>query len=40
MVTVLADHIECAQLLLKNGANVDAKDHRGRTALHWAAYKV
>ena len=30
-----ADGVE---LLLKAGANVDAKDSRGRTPLDWAAY--
>lgn len=37
---VLADRLECAELLLKAGAQVNLKDNGGRTALHWAAHKV
>lgn len=40
MFTILADRLECAELLLRAGANVNCKDKGGRTALHWAAHKV
>ena len=40
MFCVLADRLECAELLLKAGAQVNMKDNGGRTALHWAAHKV
>ena len=40
MFTVLADRLDCAEVLIKKGANVDARDNGGRTALHWATYKV
>ena len=40
MFCVLADRLECAELLLKSGAQVNMKDNGGRTALHWAAHKV
>lgn len=40
MFTILADRLECAELLLRAGANVNSKDKGGRTALHWAAHKV
>jgi ankyrin repeat protein len=40
MFTVLADRLECAELLMRAGANVNCKDKGGRTALHWAAHKV
>ena len=40
MFAVLADRLDCAELLLKNGAKVNFEDNGGRTALHWAAYKV
>nr|XP_054749543.1 inversin-like [Lytechinus pictus] len=39
MFAVLADRLDCAEVLIKKGANVDAKDNGGRTALHWATYK-
>ena len=37
---VLADRVECAEILLKAGCKVDKKDETGRTALLWAAHKV
>ncbi|KAH3749161.1 hypothetical protein DPMN_183652 [Dreissena polymorpha] len=40
MFCVLADRLECAELLLKAGAQTNMKDKGGRTALHWAAHKV
>lgn len=39
MYCVLADRLECAELLLKAGAQVNFRDRGGRTALHWAAHK-
>ncbi|KAH3749199.1 hypothetical protein DPMN_183691 [Dreissena polymorpha] len=39
MFCVLADRLECAELLLKAGAQTNMKDKGGRTALHWAAHK-
>ncbi|KAH3749196.1 hypothetical protein DPMN_183687 [Dreissena polymorpha] len=40
MFCVLADRLECAELLLKAGAQTNMKDKGGRTALHWAAHKA
>ena len=40
MFCVLGDRIECAELLIKAGADINKKDVGGRTALHWAAHKV
>ena len=40
MFCVLGDRIECAELLIKAGTDVNRKDIGGRTALHWAAHKV
>ena len=40
MYCVLADRLECAEILLKAGAQVNLRDKGGRTALHWAAHKV
>ena len=37
---MLADRVECAEILLKAGCKVDKKDETGRTALLWAAHKV
>jgi len=37
--SVLVEQIECVNLLLKHGANIDKPDSDGRTALHWAAYQ-
>lgn len=34
MLSVLNGHTDCVYLLLNKGANVDAKDKWGRTALH------
>ncbi|XP_038071832.1 inversin-like [Patiria miniata] len=39
MLTVLADRLECAELLIKHSAKVNSVDNAGRTAFHWAAYK-
>ncbi|XP_052235623.1 inversin-like isoform X2 [Dreissena polymorpha] len=39
MFCVLADRLECAELLLKAGAQTNMKDKGGRTALNWAAHK-
>lgn len=39
MFCVLADRLECAELLLKAGAQTNQRDKGGRTALHWAAHK-
>ncbi|MGH0136862.1 UNVERIFIED_CONTAM: hypothetical protein FKN15_008580 [Acipenser sinensis] len=40
MYCVLADRLDCAESLLKAGANVNKADHSQRTALHLAAQKV
>lgn len=40
MFCVLADRLECAELLLRAGTQVNKCDKGGRTALHWAAHKV
>ena len=37
---VLADRLDCAELLVKAGSQVNFRDKGGRTALHWAAHKV
>lgn len=34
MLSVLNGHTDCVYSLLNKGANVDAKDRWGRTALH------
>lgn len=34
MLSVLSGHTDCVYSLLNKGANVDAKDKWGRTALH------
>ncbi|XP_072033819.1 uncharacterized protein [Amphiura filiformis] len=39
MFAVLADRLDCAEVLIKIGAKVNVEDNGGRTALHWAAYK-
>ncbi|XP_046555449.1 LOW QUALITY PROTEIN: inversin-like [Haliotis rubra] len=39
MFCVLADRLECAETLLKAGAQINLRDKGGRTALHWAAHK-
>lgn len=39
MYCVLADRLDCADTLLKAGANVNKTDHSQRTALHLAAQK-
>ncbi|CAL1532046.1 unnamed protein product [Lymnaea stagnalis] len=39
MYCVLVDRLECAEILIKAGAQVNLKDKGGRTALHWAAHK-
>jgi len=39
MYSCLADHSECAELLIKSGADVNMKDLLGRTSLLWAAHK-
>ena len=40
MYCVLADRLDCAEILLKAGASVNKADHSQRTALHLAAQKV
>ncbi len=40
MFCILGDRIECAELLMKAGADINKKDIGGRTSLHWAAHKV
>lgn len=40
MYCVLADRLDCAEILLKAGASVNKTDHGQRTALHLAAQKV
>lgn len=40
MYCVLADRLDCADALLKAGADVNKTDHSKRTALHLAAQKV
>lgn len=37
--SVLGDRLDCAETLLKNGANVSSCDMDERTPLHWAAYQ-
>lgn len=37
---VLGEQPECVSFLLKCGANINAVDKSGRSALLWAAYKV
>ncbi|XP_011794895.1 PREDICTED: inversin-like isoform X1 [Colobus angolensis palliatus] len=39
MYCVLADRLDCADALLKAGADVNKTDHSQRTALHLAAQK-
>ncbi|XP_052080740.1 inversin-like [Mytilus californianus] len=39
MFCVLADRLDCAELLLRAGTQVNRSDKGGRTALHWAAHK-
>jgi len=39
MYSCLGDHTECAELLIKCGADVNMKDLLGRTPLLWAAHK-
>uniref|UniRef100_A0AAV2MCS4 Inversin n=1 Tax=Knipowitschia caucasica TaxID=637954 RepID=A0AAV2MCS4_KNICA len=39
MYCVLADRLDCADILLKTGASVNKADHSHRTALHLAAQK-
>ncbi|KAM9805995.1 inversin isoform X2 [Syngnathus typhle] len=39
MYCVLADRLDCAEILLKAGATVNKSDHSQRTALHLAAQK-
>uniref|UniRef100_A0A2K5KK45 Inversin n=7 Tax=Cercopithecidae TaxID=9527 RepID=A0A2K5KK45_CERAT len=40
MYCVLADRLDCADALLKAGADVNKTDHSQRTALHLAAQKA
>ena len=40
MYCVLGDRLECAEMLIKSGTNINRRDNGGRTALHWAAHKV
>lgn len=40
MYCVLADRLDCAEILLKAGASVNKTDHSQRAALHLAAQKV
>ncbi|ETE61570.1 Inversin, partial [Ophiophagus hannah] len=40
MYCILADRLDCAEVLLKTGTDVDKVDHSQRTALHLAAQKV
>lgn len=40
MYCVLADRLDCAEILLKAGASVNNTDHSQRSALHLAAQKV
>ncbi|XP_032218348.2 inversin [Nematostella vectensis] len=37
--SILGDRVECAEVLLKNGASVSHPDVDRRTPLHWAAYQ-
>jgi len=39
MYSCLGDHSECAEFLIKCGADVNMKDMLGRTSLLWAAHK-
>ncbi|XP_026534114.1 inversin isoform X4 [Notechis scutatus] len=39
MYCILADRLDCAEVLLKTGTDVDKADHSQRTALHLAAQK-
>uniref|UniRef100_A0A2D4KKV9 Uncharacterized protein n=1 Tax=Micrurus paraensis TaxID=1970185 RepID=A0A2D4KKV9_9SAUR len=40
MYCILADRLDCAEVLLKTGTDVDKADHSQRTALHLAAQKI
>lgn len=40
MYCVLADRLDCAEILLKAGASINKTDHSQRSALHLAAQKV
>ncbi|XP_028626036.1 inversin-like isoform X2 [Grammomys surdaster] len=40
MYCVLADRLDCADALLRAGADVNKTDHSQRTALHLAAQKM
>jgi len=37
--TVLADALECSELLLQAGAGIEAQDADERTPIHWAAFQ-
>ena len=39
MFCILGDRIDCAEMLVKAGADVNCRDIGGRTALHWSANK-
>lgn len=40
MFIIFVDRLECVELLLRVGVNVNCKDKGGRIVLYWVVYKV